>query len=212
MTARRIAVAILAAGLAGLAAADDKKPAEPKAPDWSGYVKATVVRGEVTRADDKGFSLKVVAGRNGNQPKYDELLFAYADASLVRWKKLPPKMEAGKRKPYTPEELAELKSPRGAPGYAAGREDLKQGYLLEVTLVRPKEIPASKAAFQDLRVQYAVILTEDKDAAPRLGKKDDDKVDDGKKTDDKEKGDKDAKKKEEKKEEKKDGPPPTSSR
>ena len=77
--------------------------------------------------------------------------------------------------------------------------------MIELTLVRPKEIPLSKLAPQDLRVQYAVILTEDKTATAG-GKKDDEKKPDDKKKDDKkDETKKDEKKKEEKKDEEKKG-------
>ena len=179
MSAWRIAAVVLAAGLAGLgAAADDKKSAESKAPDFTGWVKHNLPRpivGEVVKSDDKGFLLKVVTGASGGKPKYEQMQFQLHDAGLVRWKKLPPKTD-GKGKParYSPEERAELKLPRGAPGYAADPGDLKPGYVVELTMLRPKEIPPAKLVFQDLRVQYAVILTEDRGAAPG-GKKDDEK-------------------------------------
>lgn len=67
-------------------------------------------------------------------------------------------------------------------------------------MVRPREKPPSKVDFQDLRVQYAVILTEDK--AATAGKKDDEKKPADKKAEKKS----DEKKSDEKKDgEKKDG-------
>ncbi len=203
MPAWRIAVAALAAGLTGLAvAADDKKPAgkkpaEAAAPDWSGFLKHSVLVGEVVKADDKELTLKVVVGpppRRGQKPKTEDLHFALGETTLVRWKKLPPKTDAvGKRAPYTAEEMKELKSPPGAPGYAADRTDLKPGYVVELTLMRPKEVPAAKAVIQDLRVRYAVILSADPTAAVTLGKeerKKEDKKDEKKKADDKKKDEK----------------------
>jgi hypothetical protein len=198
---------LLAAGLTALSvAADDKnkKPADSKPPDWSEWLKHSVTGGEVTKADAKGFTLKVVVGREGNRPKYQEVQFLYAENGLARWKKLPPKTdEKGKRTPYTSDEMKAIQSPRGAPGYAAEREDIKPGYVLEVTLVRPKEVPASKVVYQDLRVQYAVVLTQDPNAVAAIGKREEKKTDD-KKKDEKKKDDKksDDKKKDEKKEEK----------
>ena len=176
MFAWRIAAVALAAGLAVFSAAgDDKKSGEPKA-DFTGWLKhGKPVVGVVEKSDYKGLFLKVMTGVSGNRPRYEQLQFMLHDAGLVRWKKLPAKTDdKGKRSPYTSEELADLKSPRGAPGFAADTDDLQPGYLVELTLVRPKEIPASKVVFQDLRVQYAVILTEDKSASAG-GKKDDEK-------------------------------------
>jgi hypothetical protein len=202
MFAWKVAAVALMTGLVGLSvAADDEKPAGSKAPDFTGWVKhGRPIVGVVEKTDDKlkTFTLKIATGVNRNrQLQYVQKEYMYHDAALVRWKKLPPKTdEKGKRSPYSAEEMAELRSPRGAPGYAANPEDLKPGYVIELTLVRPKEIPLSKLAPQDLRVQYAVILTEDKTATAG-GKKDDEKPDDKKKDDKKEE-----KKKDEKKDEK----------
>lgn len=196
MSARKVAAVALVVGLAGLSiAADDKKPTESKAPDFTGWVKHDRVVGEVVKIDDKTkiFTLKIAAGVNRNrQLRYVQKEYMLHDAGLVRWKKLPPKTdEKGKRTPYSPEELAELRTPRGAPGYAADPADLKLGYVIELTTVRPKEVPLSKLVPQDLRVQYAVILTEDKTATAG-GKKDDKK--DEKKSDEKKEEKKDEKK------------------
>jgi hypothetical protein len=206
MFAWRIAAVALAVGMVGLSAADDKKPADSKAPDFAGWVKfGNPVVGEVVKANENGktFTLKVATGVNrSRQIQYAQKEYMYHDAGLVRWKKLPPKAgEKGKPTRYSPEELAELRLPRGAPGYAADPDDLKPGYVLELTLVRPKEVPLSKLTPQDLRVQYAVILTEDKGAT--AGSKKDDEKKDEKKSDEKKKEEKKEEKKDEKKEEKK---------
>lgn len=201
MYAWKVAVAALMTGLVGLGvAADDEKP------DFAGWVKyGNPVRGEVVKTDDKlkTFTLKIATGVNRSRRlQYVEKEYMYHDAALVRWKKLPPKTdEKGKRTPYSPEEMAELRAPRGAPGYAASPEDLKPGYVIELTLVRPKEVPLSKLAPQDLRVQYAVILTEDKTATAG-GKREDEKKPDANKKDETKK---DETEKEEKKDEEKKG-------
>ncbi|HET6574613.1 MAG TPA: hypothetical protein VFG68_13475 [Fimbriiglobus sp.] len=198
MSVRKVAAVALLVGLVGLSAADDdKKPAAAKATDFAGWLKYNkLVVGEVAKSDDNGISLKVITGYSRGKPQFEKMQFVLHDAGLVRWKKLPPKTDdKGKRLPYTREEMTELRSPRGAPGYAADPADLKPGYMIELTLVRPREVPLSKLVFQDLRVQYAVILTEDK-AARAGGKKDDEKKKDEKKGE---------KKDEKKKEEKKDG-------
>lgn len=200
MPAWKVAAVVLAVGLVGLStSADDKKPDESKAPDFSGWLKhGKPVKGEVTKFDDNGILLKILTGFSKGKPKYENMLFVLHDDGLVRWKKLPTRTDdKGKRQPYSREEMAELRSPRGAPGYAADSADLKPGYAVELTLVRPKETPLSKTVFQDLRVQYAVILTEDK-AATAGGKKDDEKKSDEKKDEKKP----DEKKKDEKKVEK----------
>ncbi len=163
MTAWKIAAVALGLGLVGLAgAADDKKKGDDKKPaDWSAFVTVSqTVKGEVVKAEENEFTLRVPKGR-----KAEELTFQFAEHGLVRWKALPTRLDDnGKKKPFSSEEVREMKQPPGAPGYAAERTDLKPKYLVEVTLVRPKEIPANKAAFQDLKVKYVVILAGDPNA------------------------------------------------
>lgn len=193
---RFAAVAALAAGLTALAVADDKKQAEkkpdpPKA-DWSAFASAGEVSGEVVKADENGFTLRLswqTAGKapRGNSPKqfrpqapnekHQDYQLTFADAGLARWKTLPAKGtdEKGKPVPYTEKERTELRKPSNAPGYAAERGDLKPGQLVEVTLVRPKEISADKAQVSDLKVKYAVIVGTDPKGAPPADKKDEPK-------------------------------------
>ena len=200
---RPLALVLAAFVLAGTAPADDKKPAESKAPDFSGWLKyGKPVVGEVAKFDDNGILLKVLTGFSGGKPKYEKMQFVLHDDGLVRWKKLPPRTDdKGKRLPYSSKELEDLRSPRGAPGFAADHADLKPGYVIELTMVRPREKPPSKVDFQDLRVQYAVILTEDKGATAG-GKKDDDKKAEKKSDEKKDEKKPDEKKKEDKKDEK----------
>jgi hypothetical protein len=191
---RFAAVALLGLGLTALAVADDekkkpddKKPTEEKksdkAPDWSAY--ATVgdpLHGEVVKADDSGFTLRIswlTAGKSTRpthnlfrpanpKEKHTDYQLTFADESLVRWKTLPPKGTDDKGKPaqYTEKERTELRKPTSAPGYAAERGDLKPGQLVDVTLVRPKSVSADKATLQDLKVKYAVITGTDPKGAP----------------------------------------------
>lgn len=172
---RFAAVAVLGFGLAALAVADDTKPVAKKsdrAPDWTGFVAAGEIQGEVVAADEDGFTLRVswqvpARGNRARQfrpqapnQKYQDYELAYADGSLVRWKKLPPKGTDAKGKPvqFSDKERTELRKPSSVPGYAAERGDLQPGHLVEVTLVRPKEVPADKAVTQDLRVKVATIV------------------------------------------------------
>lgn len=145
----------LGAALVGLAAvADDKKP--PADADWSKFVTAATYQGEVTKVDGDAFTLKT--SPPGGKGRGSQLRLTFAEAGLVRWKAMPPKLdEKGKRVPYTEKEKQESKLPKGFPGYAAERADLKAGMLVEVTMVRPKDIPAAKAALQDLQVKHVVI-------------------------------------------------------
>ena len=83
----------------------------------------------------------------------------FAEGGLLRWDRLPPKIdENGKKKPYTPKEQQERKTPRGVPGYAAEMDELQPGHVVKVELLRPKEIPANKAVIQDFKVKYAIIV------------------------------------------------------
>lgn len=90
------------------------------------------------------------------QEHHEDYELAFADAGMVRWHKLSQGPGAGGK--FVPEEEQNrLKLPSGAPGWAADRGDLQEGQLLEVTLVRPKDVPVAKATPADLRVKYAVI-------------------------------------------------------
>lgn len=188
LLSRFAAVAVLAAGLTALAVADDdKKPAEKKPEpakpaDWSAFAAAGEIHGEVVKADDSGFTLRVSwlapAGKSNTRAKqfrpqapnekYQDYQLTFADPGLARWKTLPTKGtdEKGKAVPYTEKERTELRKPTSAPGYAAEHGDLKPGHLVEVTLVRPKEISSEKATLQDLKVKYAVIVGTDPKGPP----------------------------------------------
>jgi hypothetical protein len=76
------------------------------------------------------------------------------------------KDEKGNKKPVSQSKLAAYKTPNGAPGYAADREALAAGQIVELTLVRPKEVSASKATHSDLKVKYIVIHGDDPRGAP----------------------------------------------
>jgi hypothetical protein len=141
---------------AGLALADDKKAAVP---DWSKFVTHATYQGEVTKVDADGFSILLTTPGGQAKGRRQDVRLTYAEAGLVRWKSMPPKVdERGKKVAYTDKERQRLREPKGAPGYAAERSDLKPGHLVEVTMVRPKDIPAAKAVLQDLQVKHAVIV------------------------------------------------------
>ena len=83
-----------------------------------------------------------------------ETAVGFADGVQVRRGKRPPKFGTdGKKAAYTQEELADLKKPYGVPGYLADRSDLKAGQSVDLILVRPREIPASKATQSDLLIK-----------------------------------------------------------
>ena len=148
----------------------ETKPAAPTPVDWSKFATVDPISGEIIKADETGVTLRVLApsvptsrkSRVPQQAKHIDYDWKYADGGLVRWKKLPPKLDSDLKKvPHTEKELAASKMPQGAPGYAAERTDLKLGHLVELRLVRPKSIPESKAKPEDLLVKYAIILGED---------------------------------------------------
>lgn len=155
-------------------AADPDKPT-----DWSGWVTVGVWNGEVSKLSKKvgaGFSVSTTTttltpGGKGKRPtpktttKSSEVMLA--EGALVRWAKLPPKLdEKGKRVPRTEAEMAELRKPGGVKGYAADPSDLKPGQYVEVTMVRPKNVPVKDVQFSDLRAKLVIIVGENPNAPP----------------------------------------------
>ncbi|MGL6074076.1 MAG: hypothetical protein ACRC8S_07940 [Fimbriiglobus sp.] len=198
---------LFASCLTALDAAEDekteKKPAEKKVEpnkkiDWGNYVDGGKVVGKIDKTSADGFKLLVETqtiqpGKKTPRTKTDKLDFVFHENGLVRWQKQPVKLsETRKKIPWTPKEAAELKLPQGAPGFAATREDLDSGQVVEVTYMRPKDLKADVAVISDFRVKYVVIVGVD--AAATGTKKEEPKKKDDKKKDEK---------KEEKKEEKK---------
>jgi len=173
---------VLALGLAfgvgffavAVSAADPDKPA-----DWSGWTTVGVWTGEVSKLSKKtgaGFSVSsttttLTPGGGGRRPtpktttKSTEVMLA--EGALVRWAKLPPKLdEKGKRVPRTEAEVAESRKPGGVKGYAADPSDLKPGQYVEVTMVRPRNVPAKDVQFSDLRAKLVVIVGENPNPPP----------------------------------------------
>jgi hypothetical protein len=172
------AFAVVASGIAA-DEKDAKKDAKPvasaKAPDWTAFANAGEMLATVVSATDDSVTVRVSwavpsgggnrGGRGGGRPNVKEQHTDYdlkfADGGMARWKKLPPKIDGdGKKAAYTPKEMETYKKPTGAPGYAAERTDLKAGYIVELHLLRPKEIKADKATAEDLSVKYAIIVGE----------------------------------------------------
>lgn len=171
---RRIAVSVLTFAVGFLAvaasAADDPKPT-----DWSAWVTVGSWTGEITKAsrNNKGFFVKTSApgaGAKSGSPKTLELLFA--DGGLVRWAKLPPKRdEKGKEVKRTADELADLRKPAWAKGFAGDRKDLTTGRLVEVLLVRPKELAEKDVRVSDYRVKVVTITGDSPNPTePKKGK------------------------------------------
>ncbi len=162
----------LAAGMAAVAA-------EPET-DWSKYAKAKEVTFEIKKAAGDEVTLKVPVAKN----KFDDLSYTFAEGGLTRWVKIGPKFNGltGKKVPLTAKELEPFKLPKGAPGYAGDKTDLKPGDLVTLVLVRPKDIPAAKAKESDLKIKYAIIqrVLEDPVVKEPEPKKDDKKKDEKK--------------------------------
>ena len=168
---------VLSAG--SLTAADDKRPAETTT-DWTKYAPVSEVQGEIVKLEKSGFLLKIpgppqqkTTGTGNNRRvtmvpgKAIQVSFAYIDGSQIRWAKIPAKLDSnGKKILRTAEEIAELKKPAGVPGFGADPSDLKVGQILDLILVRPREIPAAKATQADWIVKRATILGEDPNAKP----------------------------------------------
>ena len=69
--------------------------------------------------------------------------------------------------PLTSKEMDELRKPIGAPGYAAAKSELKPGHIVELQLVRPRDIAADKAKDEDIVIKYAMIEGETKPPATK---------------------------------------------
>jgi hypothetical protein len=138
---------------------------EPKAADWSGWSPVGVWSGEVTKLDKggKSFSLKTMMplATGAGKPAAKTVSVMFADEGVVRWAKLPPKLnDKGKPVQRTDAELAAARKPAWAKGFAADRGELKPGHRVEVTLVRPKELAAKDVQFSDYRVKQVLIVGE----------------------------------------------------
>lgn len=167
-----------------LPGADEKKPevkpAETATADWSKYVTVSEVQGEIVKVEANGFLLKLPGapqnkttgtGKNRRTTQVPgkpvQVSVAFAEGGLVRWSKLPPKLDKdGKKGTRTPEEIAELKKPYGVTGYSAQQADLKAGQIVDLIMVRPRDIPAAKATESDLLIKRATILGADPTAKP----------------------------------------------
>ena len=181
----KLAVVALFSVSAFALAADEKKPdakpSEPAATDWTKYVTASEMQGEIVKIEKNGFLLKIPGppqnrttgtGRTARTTQVPgkpvEISVAFADGAQIRWSKLPPKVGTdGKKVAYTQDELADLKKPYGVPGYLASSADLKTGQYVDLIMVRPREIPAAKATQSDLLIKRATITGEDPTAMPK---------------------------------------------
>lgn len=162
-----------------------------KAPDWSAYTFVADVVGEVVKVTDGAVTIRVtwmvptgspnrrpplsanhrhfhnpfMPARPSNVrlvPHHHDYELEFVPESLVRVKTLPTKTdENGKKVNYTEKEREELKTPAGVVGYAASKLDLTPGTIVEVYVIRDKNIPTAKATEDDLRVKYVVILGKD---------------------------------------------------
>lgn len=143
--------------------------------DWSKYtshskITGTIVNGELDKITLEIPKLEARNGGNanggGNGKKrsgvklgHEDIVIPYAPAGIVRWEKLPPGSDG---KLPTGKALETLKLPVGAPGYAAGKTDLHAGMVVEVQLVRPREVTAAKATQKDLSIKYVMIQSDGK--------------------------------------------------
>ncbi len=183
------AVAVLVSSLTYLAVAADPNP---PAPDWSKFLPAGEITAEVKKASGDEVTLKLPGPMRG---KWQEVTYQFAEEGMTRWAKIGPKFNAltSKKVPLTAKELAPFKLPKGAPGYAGQKTDLKPGDFVTLQLVRPKAIKQSQLKQEDLRIKYAIIQKMLEDPVPFDGEqpkpdpKKDDKKKDEKKKDDKKK-------------------------
>jgi hypothetical protein len=99
---------------------------------------------------------------SGRQPQlhweHHDYTVSYAPEGLARTQSLPTKTdENGKKVIYTQKEIADLKAPLGAPGYALAKSDLAPGSIVDVIIIRDKTIAADKVTEGDLRIKYATV-------------------------------------------------------
>jgi hypothetical protein len=188
---RKLVAAVAFAVAATALSADDKKTDKPA--DWSKFAAAGTVVGEVVSADDAGFTLRIswktpgsggLRGRSRGRAvqgkeQHEDFELKYADGGLARLKALPVRIdEKGKKLPPTAAEKEARRKPAGVPGYSLDRTDLTPGMIAEVTLVRSRDVPASKATADDLVVKYAMVIGEspvppkvDRDAKKKMEEK-----------------------------------------
>ena len=181
-------------------AAEDPPPAKitpPTKVNWKDWIDHARFVGEVTKIEKDGSFIvtekatQQQPGRGRTRPQVKTTTIkhqvTFAEQGMLRYKDLPKKLnEKGKRVPYSPAELRESRMPLGTPGYAADRSALEIGQIVEVTLVRPKSVKPTELTVQDLRIKWAVILseptpiqegTEEKGPPAKAEKKDDKKKD-----------------------------------
>jgi hypothetical protein len=154
-----LAIGFFISGLSLSLAEDEKKP-DDQPPDWSEYAKGPMVNGEVSKLEKGDWvTIKIPKRSTRGRVSYDELKFEYAEQGLLRWSQIPPKVdENGKKVILSFKERQDLKTPKGVPGYKAEKDELQVGHIVQLELVRPKEIPAAKATPQDFKIKYATIV------------------------------------------------------
>ncbi|HEY7153877.1 MAG TPA: hypothetical protein VH575_07940 [Gemmataceae bacterium] len=135
----------------------DKKDADKdKAKPAEKWAKAGGLRGKVVNVDEakKSLRIEVPVAKDKNVPyelqSIDEVKVRFDENAL------PPKFDdKGRIKRYTPKEKKELKGDdKKTPGYPAEFSDLKQGQIVQVTLVQKKGAPR-KAKGADPTGEYA---------------------------------------------------------
>ncbi len=118
---------------------DADKPKEKPAEKW---IKVAIVTGKVVNVVEAKKSLRIELG-SGKYKKQVE--WQSTDDVKVRFdeRALSPKFDdKGRVKRYTRKDLNELKGEdKKTPGYPAEFSDLKQGQIIQVTLVRKKGSP-----------------------------------------------------------------------
>ncbi len=136
--------------------------------DWSQFHSSGKVKGVVEKIDDSTLTISVPKLERGKSSAYrggrnrrpsvkvghEDIEISFADGALVRWEKLPKTTGGTER---SAKELEEAKKPTGTPGYAALKDDLKPGHIVELHLVHPGSIPDKKLTVKDIAIKYAVI-------------------------------------------------------
>lgn len=148
-----------------------KAIASDNPPDWSNYTNHSKIEGVIVKGELDKITLQVPklekGKNNGNYRRrrpnvhlgHENIVIPYAPSGIVRWEKLQPGADG---KLPTGKALDALRLPYGAPGYAAEKTELRPGLVVEVHLVRPREVTAAKATEKDLSIKYVIIIGETK--------------------------------------------------
>jgi hypothetical protein len=101
--------------------------------------------------------------KDGKQTKVkdEDHEYTWHENGFVRREKLPKFTDdKGLERPAKSSEIEKLKKPVGVVGYHMDRSELKTGDMVELELVRPQSITASKVKIEDLTIKMCMMKGE----------------------------------------------------